>query len=598
MDICLLFYVKIIKILIRGINNMMKISGAEILIECLKREGVRHIFGYPGGVVLNIFDLLYDDKDIKLILTRHEQGAVHAADGYARSTGKPGVVLVTSGPGATNTITGIATASMDSVPVIVFSGQVPTMLIGNDAFQEADIVGISRPCTKYNYLVKDVNDLSKIVREAFHIATTGRPGPVLIDLPKDVTSAKAEFTWPEVHIRSYNPTYEGNKWMIKQAAHLIAKSRRVVIIAGGGCIISGASKEVKELAEMTNIPVAMTLMGLGTFPGTHSLSLGMPGMHGTYYANKAIQESDLIVAIGMRFDDRVTGKVDSFAPHAKIIHIDIDPTSIRKSVRVDIPIVGDVKRVLTVLNKIIKEEIKEQWDEVRKAWLRQIEAWKKERPMSYTYSDEIIKPQYVVEKIYELTKGDAIITTEVGQNQMWTAQFYKFDKPRMLLTSGGLGTMGYGFPAAIGAQIAHPNKLVIDIAGDGSIQMNIQELATAVVNKLPVKVAILNNHYLGMVRQWQELFYNERYSYSHLEVVPDFVKVAEAYGAVGLRATKPSEVEPVLKEAFKIKKTVFMDFIVHWKEKVYPMVPAGAPIDHMLFEEHPEKSEKKLKAVK
>ena len=579
-------------------NGSMKITGAEIFIESLKREGVKHIFGYPGGVVLGIFDFLYDDKDIQLILTRHEQGAVHAADGYARSTGKPGVVLVTSGPGATNTVTGIATASMDSIPLIVFSGQVPTMLIGNDAFQEADIVGISRPCTKYNFLAKDVKELSKTVREAFYIATSGRPGPVLIDLPKDVTAGKAEFTWPELKIRSYNPTYEGNKWMITQAAHLIAKSKRAVIIAGGGVILSGGSKELRELAEFTDIPVTMTLMGLGSFPGTHKLSLGMPGMHGTYYANKAIQESDLLIAIGMRFDDRVTGKIDAFAPHAKIIHIDIDPTSIRKNVRVDVPIVGDVKRVLTVLNKVLKEEVKEQWDEVRRIWLKQIGAWKRERPLTYTYSDEVIKPQFVVEKIYELTKGDAIITTEVGQNQMWTAQFYKFDKPRTLLTSGGLGTMGYGFPAAIGAQLAHPNKLVIDIAGDGSIQMNIQELATAGINKLPVKVAILNNHYLGMVRQWQELFFNERYSYTHLEVVPDFVKVAEAYGVVGLRATKPSEVEPVLKEAFKIKKTVFMDFIVHWKEKVYPMVPAGAPIDQMLFEETKEKAEKKLKAVK
>ncbi len=576
----------------------MKITGAEIFIESLKREGVKHIFGYPGGVVLGIFDFLYDDKDIQLILTRHEQGAVHAADGYARSTGKAGVALVTSGPGATNTVTGVATASMDSIPLIVFSGQVPTLLIGNDAFQEADIVGISRPCTKYNFLVKDVKELSRTVREAFYIATSGRPGPVLIDLPKDVTAGKAEFAWPEVKIRSYNPTYEGNKWMITQAAHLIAKSKKVVIIAGGGVILSGGSKELRELAEYMEIPVTMTLMGLGSFPGTHQLSLGMPGMHGTYYANKAIQESDLLVAIGMRFDDRVTGKIDAFAPHAKIIHIDIDPTSIRKNVRVDIPVVGDVKRVLTVLNKILKEEVKEQWDEVRKAWLKQIDTWKKERPLTYIYSDEVIKPQFVVEKIYELTKGDAIITTEVGQNQMWAAQFYKFDKPRTLLTSGGLGTMGYGFPAAIGAQLAYPNKLVIDIAGDGSIQMNIQELATAVINKLPVKVAILNNHYLGMVRQWQELFYNERYSYSHLEIVPDFVKVAEAYGAVGFRATKPSEVEPVLKEAFKIKKTVFMDFIVHWKEKVYPMVPAGAPIDHMLFEEPKEKAEKKLRAVK
>lgn len=576
----------------------MKISGAEILLESLKREGVKHIFGYPGGVVLNIFDLLYDNKDIQLILTRHEQGAVHAADGYARSTGKVGVVLVTSGPGATNTITGIATASMDSIPLVVFSGQVPTMLIGNDAFQEADIVGISRPCTKYNFLVKDVKELAKTVREAFYIASSGRPGPVLIDLPKDVTISKTEFNWPDIKIRSYNPTYEGNRWMILQAAHLIAKSKKAVIIAGGGVILSGGSKELRELAEHTNIPVTMTLMGLGSFPGSHNLSLGMPGMHGTYYANKSIQESDLIIAIGMRFDDRVTGKIDAFAPHAKIIHIDIDPTSIRKNIRVDIPIVGDVKRVLTVLNKILKEEIKEQWDEVRKAWLKQIEVWKKERPLTYSYNEEEIKPQFVVEKIYELTKGEAIISTEVGQNQMWAAQFYKFDKPRTWLTSGGLGTMGYGFPAAIGAQIAHPNKLVIDIAGDGSIQMNIQELATAVINKLPVKVAILNNHYLGMVRQWQELFFNERYSYSNLEVVPDFVKLAEAYGAVGFRATKPSEVEPILKEAFKIKKTVFMDFIVHWKEKVYPMVPAGAPIDQMLFEEPKEKTEKKLKAVK
>jgi acetolactate synthase-1/2/3 large subunit len=577
----------------------MKISGAEIFIESLKREGVKHIFGYPGGVVLNIFDLLYDDKDIQLILTRHEQGAVHAADGYARSSGKAGVVLVTSGPGATNTVTGIATASMDSIPLVIFSGQVPTLLIGNDAFQEADIVGISRPCTKYNYLAKDVKDLSLIVREAFHIAMTGRPGPVLIDLPKDVTVSKTEFTWPEIKIRSYNPTYEGNRWMISQAADLIAKSKKAVIIAGGGVILSGGSKELKELAEYTDLPVTMTLMGLGSFPGTHKLSLGMPGMHGTYYANKAIQESDLLIAIGMRFDDRVTGKIDAFAPHAKIIHIDIDPTSIRKNVRVDIPIVGDVKNVLTVLNKVLKEEVKEQWAEVRNAWMKQIDRWRQERPLTYAYSDEVIKPQFVVEKIYDLTKGDAIITTEVGQNQMWAAQFYKFDKPRTWLTSGGLGTMGYGFPAAIGAQFAHPNKLVIDIAGDGSIQMNIQELATAVINKLPVKVAIINNRYLGMVRQWQELFFKERYSHTKLdESVPDFIKIAEAYGAVGLRATKPSEVEPVLKEAFKTKKTVFMDFVVDWKEKVYPMVPAGAPIDQMLFEEKEEKAEKKLKAVK
>ncbi len=578
----------------------MKLSGAEILLECLKKEGVKHIFGYPGGVVLNIFDQLHDEKELKLILTRHEQGAVHAADGYARATGKAGVALVTSGPGATNTVTGIATAAMDSIPLVVFSGQVPTLLIGNDAFQEADIVGITRPCTKYNFLVKDVGDLAQIIKEAFYIATTGRPGPVLIDLPKDVTTAKTDFVWPEsIKMRSYNPTYEGNKWMISQAAHAIAKAKKPVIVAGGGVIISGASKELKELAEHAKLPVAMTLMGLGAFPGSHKLSLGMPGMHGTYYANKSIQESDLLIAIGMRFDDRVTGKVSAFAPHAKIIHIDIDPTSIRKNVRVDIPIVGDVKRVLTTLNKVLKGEVKEQWKEVRKAWLKQIDDFKAERPLTYDRDTDIIKPQFVIEKINELTKGDAIITTEVGQNQMWTAQFYKFDKPRTFLSSGGLGTMGYGLPAAIGAQLAFPNKLVIDIAGDGSIQMNIQELATAVINRFPVKVAILNNRFLGMVRQWQELFFKERYSHTRLdESVPDFVKIAEAYNAVGLRAVKRSEVEPVLKEAFKIKRPVLMDFVIDWKEKVYPMVPAGAAIDEMLFLEEVKKSGKKLKAVK
>ncbi len=577
----------------------MKMDGTHIIIESLKREGVRHIFGYPGGVVLNIFDYLYTDKEIQLILTRHEQGAVHAADGYARSTGKPGVVLVTSGPGATNTVTGIVTAYMDSVPLIVLTGQVPTYLIGNDAFQEADIIGITRPCTKYNFLVKRTEDLARTIREAFYIATTGRPGPVLIDLPKDVITGKAEFIWPEeVRIRSYNPKYEGNKWMIAQAANEISKAKKPVIISGGGIIISNAHKELRELAETAQIPVTNTLMGLGGFPGTHKLFMGMLGMHGTYCANMAVQNSDLIIALGIRFDDRVTGKTETFAPNAKIIHVDIDPTSIRKSVRVDIPIVGDLKRVLTELNRIVKEEKKEQWHEIRKVWLKQVNTWRSERPLTYQYSDEVIKPQYVVEKIYELTKGDAFITTEVGQNQMWAAQFYKFDKPKTFITSGGLGTMGFGFPAAIGVQLAHPNKLVIDIAGDGSIQMNIQELATAVLNKLPVKVVILNNRYLGMVRQWQELFFGERYSHTYLDIAPDFVKLAESYGAVGLRATKPSEVEPVLKEAFSIKMPVFIDMIVDWKEKVFPMVPAGASIDQMIFGEEQKKSEKKLKIVK
>lgn len=577
----------------------MKLSGAEILIECLKKEGVKHIFGYPGGVVLNIFDALYDEKDVELTLTRHEQGAVHAADGYARASGKVGVVIVTSGPGATNTVTGIATASMDSIPLVVFSGQVPTMLIGNDAFQEADIVGITRPCTKHNFLVKDVKDLAQTVREAFHIASTGRPGPVLIDLPKDVTAGTAEFKWPEkVHIRSYNPTYHGNQWMIKQAAQMITKAKKPVIMAGGGVIISGASKELKELAELTKIPVTTTLMGLGGFPGTNKLALGMLGMHGTYYANNAIQGSDLVVGVGVRFDDRVTGKTSAFAPDAKIIQIDIDPTSIKKNVRVDLPVVGDVKNVLKDITKVLKEQ-KGQWSAVRSSWLKQVDKWKKEKPLSYNFDKKIIKPEFVIEKIYEISKGDAIICTEVGQNQMWAAQFFKYDKPRTWLSSGGLGTMGYGFPAAIGAQMACPDKLVVDIAGDGSIQMNIQELATAVLNKLPVKVAILNNGYLGMVRQWQELFFRERYSHTKLETIPDFVKIAEAYGAVGLRATTPDEVIPALKEALKIKdRPVFMDFVVDWKEKVYPMVPAGAAIDEMIFEEIEEKPKKKLKAVK
>jgi acetolactate synthase-1/2/3 large subunit len=579
----------------------MKKSGAEILVECLKKEGVKHIFGYPGGVVLNIFDILYDEKNLNLILTRHEQGAIHAADGYARASGKVGVALVTSGPGATNTVTGIATASMDSIPLVVFSGQVPTMLIGNDAFQEADIVGITRPCTKHNYLVKDINDLAKTVKEAFHIAATGRPGPVLIDLPKDVTAGTTDFAMPkgEVSIRSYNPTYHGNKWMTKQAAQMISKAKKPVIMAGGGVILSNAAKELTELAELTKIPVTMTLMGLGGFPGTSRLSMGMLGMHGTFYANTAVQNSDLLIGIGVRFDDRVTGRTHDFAPHAKIIHIDIDPTSIRKNVRVDLPVVGDVKNVLKDIIKVLKGQ-KEQWGAVRSSWLKQIDKWKKERPLGYNFDKKVIKPEFVVEKIYEVTKGNAIICTEVGQNQMWAAQFYKYDRPRNWLTSGGLGTMGYGFPAAIGAQLASPGSVVFDIAGDGSIQMNIQELATAVINKLPVKVAILNNGVLGMVRQWQELFFKERYSHVHLDVIPDFVKVAEAYGAVGLRAKTPDEVVPVLKESLKIKdRPVFMDFVVDWKEKVYPMVPAGAAIDEMIFEEEVRKKpEKKLRAVK
>jgi len=575
-----------------------QITGAEIFIECLKQEKVETIFAYPGGVVLKIFDVLFGQKDVRYILPRHEQGAVHMADGFARSTGRVGVALVTSGPGATNTVTAIATAYMDSIPLVIFTGQVPTALIGNDAFQEADIVGITRPCTKYNYLVKDVNELAQTIKEAFYIAASGRPGPVLIDLPRDVVTSKAEFHYPEkVKIRSYNPTVLGNKRQIKQAAEAIAAAKKPVCYIGGGVILSGAAEEIREFAEITKIPVTHTLMGIGGFPGTHPLSLGMLGMHGTYYANMSIHNSDLIVAIGARFDDRVTGKVEGFAPGAKIIHIDVDPTSIRKNVRVDIPVVGDVKHVMVELNKELRT-IKEPWDAIRKSWLKQIDEWRTEHPLTYEHDEEVIKPQFVVEKLYEVTGGDAIIVTDVGQHQMWAAQFYKYDKPRTWLSSGGLGTMGYGFPAAIGAKVAHPEKNVFSISGDGSVQMNIQELATAVENNIPVKVAILNNRYLGMVRQWQELFYQERYSSVDLGSTPDFVKLAEAYGAVGLRATKPAEVVPVLKEALKSKKTVFMDFVVARYEKVYPMVPAGASINEMIFGEETKKIEKKLRAVK
>jgi acetolactate synthase-1/2/3 large subunit len=575
-----------------------QITGAEIFIECLKKEKVDTIFAYPGGVVLKIFDVLFEQKDIRYILPRHEQAAVHAADGYARSTGKVGVALVTSGPGATNTVTGLATAYMDSIPLVVFTGQVPTALIGNDAFQEADIVGITRPCTKYNFLVKDVKDLAQIIKEAFFIASTGRPGPVLIDLPRDVVTSKAEFHYPDkVKIRSYNPTVTGNKWQIKQAAEAIAAAKKPVCYIGGGVILSGAAEQIHEFAEITKIPVTHTLMGIGGFPDTHPLSLGMLGMHGTYYANMSIHNSDLIIAIGARFDDRVTGKVEGFAPEAKIIHIDVDPTSIRKNVRVDIPVVGDVKHVMMDLNKELRN-VKEPWDAIRKSWLKQIDAWREEHPLTYEHDEEIIKPQFVIEKLYEVTKGDAVIVTDVGQHQMWAAQFYKYDRPRMWLSSGGLGTMGYGFPAAMGAKVAHPDKEVFSISGDGSIQMNIQELATTVENNIPVKVVILNNRYLGMVRQWQELFYQERYSSVDLGSTPDFVKVAEAYGAAGLRATKPEEVLPVLKEAMKIKRTVFMDFVVARYEKVFPMVPAGASINEMIFGEERKPSEKKLRAVK
>ena len=566
----------------------MKKTGSEILMESLKQEGVDTVFGYPGGAVLNIYDtLLRYSEELRHILVRHEQAAVHAADGYARSSGKVGVCLVTSGPGATNAVTGIATAFMDSIPLVIFTGQVPTMLIGNDAFQEADIVGITRPCTKHNYLVKDVKDLALIIKQAFHLARTGRPGPILVDLPKDVMADSTEFTYPsKAKMRSYNPTYQGHPGQIRRAVKLIAHAQKPLFYAGGGVILSHASKELTSLAQKFSIPVTTTLMGLGCFPGTDPLFVGMLGMHGTFQANMAISHCDLLIAVGARFDDRVTGKVETFSPRSQKIHIDIDPTSISKNVPVDIPIVGDAKNVLKALLKFFEEEPSPKVTKGREDWLRQIREWEKSSPLTYK-SGPCIKPQFVVRKINEITQeitgGNFIITTEVGQNQMWTAQFFTFNQPRTLLTSGGLGTMGYGFPAAIGAQVAFPDKTVIDIAGDGSFQMNIQELATAVQYNLPVKVAVLNNSCLGMVRQWQELFCAERYSQTIFETVPDFVKLAEAYGAVGLRATKPEEVEPVIREALAIRKPVIMDFVVDRNEGVYPMVPAGAGLTEMLL---------------
>jgi acetolactate synthase I/II/III large subunit len=559
----------------------MKKTGAQIIVECLKKEGVEALFNYPGGVVLPLFDELHS-ASFRQILVRHEQAAVHAADGYARSTGKVGVALATSGPGATNTVTGILTAYMDSIPIVVLTGQVGTLLIGNDAFQEADIIGITRPCTKHNYLVKDVKDLGRVMKEAFYVARNGRPGPVLVDLPKDVLVDSTDFKYPDkVTIRGYKPTYEGHPGQIERAIKLILKSKKPVLYVGGGIISSSASKELTLFAERLGIPVTMTLMGLGGFPGNNPLSLGMLGMHGTYRANMAVTETDLLIAIGARFDDRITGKTEAFCNNAKIIHIDIDPTSISKSVRVDLPIVGDCKRVLTKMLSLLEEEDTLSFKEGLDKWHHQIGKWNSFHNMKYEQG-AIIKPQYVVEKICELTKGDAIITTEVGQNQMWTAQYYQFIKPRTLLTSGGLGTMGYGFPAALGAQVAFPNKLVIDIAGDGSFQMNSQELATVVQYQLPVKVAILNNGYLGMIRQWQEFFYGKRYASSSLEgVTPDFVKLAEAYGAIGLRATKPEEVVPTLKKAFSTSKPVIIDFVVDREENVYPMVPAGEALNQM-----------------
>lgn len=562
----------------------MELTGAQILLESLKKEDVDVLFGYPGGAVIDIYDELPRHPELKHVLVRHEQGAVHAADGYARASGKVGCCLVTSGPGATNTVTGIATAYCDSIPLVVFTGQVPTQLIGNDAFQEVDIVGITRPCTKHNFLVKDVRNLAKTIRQAFYLARSGRPGPVLVDLPRDIMQARTEFVWPEdIFMRSYNPTYKPNLNQLRRTAEELAKARKPIILAGGGVIMANASEVLCELAHELDIPVATTLMGLGAFPANGDLWLGMVGMHGTYAANMSINHADLLVCVGARFDDRVTGRLQDFASHARIVHIDIDPTSIRKNVEVDVPVVGDCRQALEGILEICRAKMADtDWSGMHADWLQTVHEWKANHPLAYNKNGHI-KPQQVIETMYSITKGDAIIATEVGQNQMWAAQFYTFTKPRTLLTSGGLGTMGYGFPAAIGAQFAFPDKLVINVAGDGSIQMNIQELATVVQNKIPVKVVILNNGHLGMVRQWQELFYNRNYSHTNMEAQPDFVKLAEAYGAEGYRISKPEELEDVLRKALTSPNPAFIDVMVEREENVYPMVPAGAALDEMLL---------------
>jgi len=551
----------------------VKLSGAEILMKSLEAEGVDTIFGYPGGQALPIYDALYD-SDIRHILTRHEQGAAHAADGYARATGRPGVCLATSGPGATNLVTGIANAYMDSAPLVAITGQVPRAALGRDSFQEADITGITMPITKHSYLVEDPAELARIVKEAFHIATTGRPGPVLIDLPRDVSASETEYVRPGgLNLPGYRPVLDGDPQRVQEAARAIAGSERPVICAGGGVVISGAHGELVRFAELLMAPVTTTLMGLGGFPGDHPLSLGMLGMHGTKYANFAVSECDLLIAVGARFDDRVTGKLETFAPGARIIHIDIDPAEIGKNVRVDISIVGDVKRVLNQLLEVLQPRLGE-------AWRDKIQAWKKEYPLNYCNNGSL-KPQSVIREIYKLTEGNARITTEVGQHQMWTAQYYTFTRPRSFISSGGLGTMGFGMPAAIGVQAGCPDDVVFDIAGDGSIQMNIQELCTAVNYELPINVAIMDNGFLGMVRQWQELFYNRRYSQTELRN-PDFVKLAEAYGAEGIRVTKGSEAAPAVRQAIKSSKPVVIDFLIEREENVMPMVPPGGDLNKML----------------
>lgn len=557
----------------------MELSGAEILVQCLKDEGVEYIFGYPGGAVLHIYDALFKQDDVKHILVRHEQGATHAADGYARSTGKPGVVLVTSGPGATNAVTGIATAHMDSIPLVVITGQVSLPVIGSDAFQEADIVGITRPCVKHNFLVKDIHKLAETVKKAFYIATTGRPGPVVVDIPKDVTdpSIKIPYEYPRsVTLRSYNPSVKGHPVQIKKAVELLLSARRPMIYSGGGVILGNGADELTALTRMLNFPITNTLMGLGGYPATDRQFVGMLGMHGTYEANMAMHDCDVLLAVGARFDDRVTGKIAEFCPDATIIHIDVDPASISKTVKVDIPIVGEVVPVLADMIEIVKASGRSPDAEALSAWWARIDQWRSLDCLRYDRSSERIKPQYVVEQLWELTRGEAFVASDVGQHQMWAAQFYKFDQPRRWVNSGGLGTMGFGLPAAIGIKLAHPDEEVVCITGEASIQMCIQELATALQYRTPIKIVNLNNGYMGMVRQWQEFIYESRYSESYLETLPDFVKLAESYGHVGMRIAKPADVRPALEEALKLKeRTVFMDFLTDPTENVYPMIETG-----------------------
>ena len=564
----------------------MELTGAEILVRSLKEEGVDYLFGYPGGAVLHIYDVLYQQEDVQHILVRHEQGATHAADGYARATGKPGVVLVTSGPGATNAVTGIATAYMDSVPMVVITGQVPTPLIGNDAFQEVDSVGITRPCVKHNFLVKSVEEVAETIKKAFYIASSGRPGPVVVDIPKDVTAMKTEFKYPKkVDMRSYNPVTKGHTGQIKRAVEMLLKAERPMIYTGGGVIWADGAKQLTTLVRALGYPVTNTLMGLGGYPATDKQFVGMLGMHGTYEANMGMHEADVVFAVGARFDDRVTGNIEKFCPKAKIIHIDIDPASISKNVKVDIPIVGDVHEVLKEMNKVLKELKRKPKASALKAWWKQIDEWRGLDCLKYdSSSDEVIKPQYVIEKLYEVTKGDAFVTSDVGQHQMWAAQYYKFDKPYRWINSGGLGTMGFGLPAAMGAQFAHPDATVACVTGEGSIQMCIQELSTCLQYGLPLKVILLNNGYLGMVRQWQEFFYQGRYAMSYMESLPDFAKLTESFGHVGMTIDKPGDVVASLKEAMKMKdKLVFMDFRTDPTENVYPMIPAGGGQNEMIL---------------